>query len=98
MSSYTVKNLKSVEDMAPKAGFAPDFEARFARRDLDCQQLGLSYQRLAPNTEGPFGHRHDQDEEIYVVLSGAGRMKLDDAVVDVRSLDAIRVSPPTVRA
>jgi mannose-6-phosphate isomerase-like protein (cupin superfamily) len=98
MPDYTIKNLKQVEDMAPKFGYAPDFEARFARHELDCQRTGISYQRLAPNTEGPFAHNHDQDEEVYVVLSGAGRIKLDDEVVDVAAWDAIRVAPHTVRA
>jgi uncharacterized cupin superfamily protein len=98
MSSYTIKNLKQVENMAPKFGLAPDLEARFARQDLDCQRTGISYQRLAPNAVGSFGHNHDQDEEIYVILSGAGRIKLDDEMVEVGPWDAIRVAPSTVRA
>jgi uncharacterized cupin superfamily protein len=98
MPDYTIKNLKQVEDMAPKFGYAPDFEARFARQELGCQRTGISYQRLAPSTEGPFGHKHDQDEEIYVVLSGVGRIKLDDDVVDIAAWDTIRVGPGTVRA
>jgi uncharacterized cupin superfamily protein len=98
MSSYTIKNLKQVENMAPKFGLAPDLEARFARQDLNCQRTGISYQRLAPNAVGSFGHNHDQDEEIYVILSGAGRIKLDDEVVEVGPWDAIRVAPSTVRA
>jgi uncharacterized cupin superfamily protein len=98
MDSYTIKNLKDVEDMAPRFGLAPDLEARFARKDLECQRTGISYQRLAPNTDGNFGHTHQQDEEIYVILSGAGRIKLDDEVVEVGSWDAIRVAAGTLRA
>jgi mannose-6-phosphate isomerase-like protein (cupin superfamily) len=98
MDAYTIKNLKDVENMAPKFGFSPDFEARFARGDLECRRTGLSYQRLAPDAEGPFGHTHGQDEEIYVIVSGSGRIKLDDDVVEVRSWDAIRVAPGTLRA
>jgi mannose-6-phosphate isomerase-like protein (cupin superfamily) len=97
MSSYTIKNLKQIENMAPKFGLAPDLEARFARQDLECQRTGISYQRLAPNAVGSFSHNHDQDEEIYVILSGAGRIKLDDEVVEVGPWDAIRVAPSTVR-
>jgi mannose-6-phosphate isomerase-like protein (cupin superfamily) len=98
MESYTIKNLKQVEDMAPKFGFAPDLEARFARQDLECRRTGLSYQRLAPDTDGQFGHSHGEDEEIYVILSGSGRAKLDDEVIEVGAWDAIRVAPGTVRA
>ena len=85
MARYTKKNLREVEDMAPKFGLAPDLEARFARQDLEAEQTGLSYQRLAPNAKGAFGHSHDQDEEIYLVVSGSGRMMLDDEVVEITS-------------
>ena len=98
MDAYTIKNLKQVEDMAPKFGFAPDLEARFARQDLECQRTGLSYQRLAPDTDGQFVHTHGEDEEIYVILSGSGRAKLDDEVIEVAAWDAIRVAPGTLRA
>jgi hypothetical protein len=98
MASYTKKNLREIEDMAPKFGLAPDLEARFARRDLDAVQTGLSYQRLAPNAHGAFGHSHSEDEEIYLILAGTGRMMLDDEVVEIRSWDAIRVAPETIRA
>jgi len=98
MDSYSIKNLKDVEDMAPRFGLAPALEARFARDDLGCRQTGISYQRLAPNTDGEFGHTHHQDEEIYVILSGSGRVKLGEEMVNVSSLDAIRVAPGTLRA
>ncbi len=98
MESYTIKNLRQIEDMAPKFGLAPDFEARFARQDLECERTGISFQRLSPNTSGAFGHTHDEDEEIYFILSGAGRMKLDDETVEIGAWDVVRVAPGTLRA
>jgi quercetin dioxygenase-like cupin family protein len=95
---YTLKNLKDVEDAAPKFGRAPDVEARFARRPLECEQLAISYQRLAPNARMPFGHKHAAQEEIYVVLDGSARVKLEDDVVELSKLDALRVDPQTMRA
>jgi quercetin dioxygenase-like cupin family protein len=95
---YTLKNLKDVEDAAPKFGMAPDVEARFARRPLECEQLAISYQRLAPNARMPFGHKHAAQEEIYVVLDGSARVKLEDDVVELSKLDALRVDPQTMRA
>ena len=97
MTGYTIRNLKDVEDAAPKFGLAPDVEARFARDALEAQSTGLSYQRLAPNVRQTFGHRHAEQEEIYVVLGGSGRIKLDDDVVDVGPLDAVRMAPETMR-
>jgi mannose-6-phosphate isomerase-like protein (cupin superfamily) len=98
MDPYAIKNLKQVENMAAKSGFSDDFEARFARQDLGAERIGISLQRLGPNAEGPFGHTHDQDEEVYVVVGGSGRMKLGDETVDIGTWDAIRVAPKTFRA
>jgi mannose-6-phosphate isomerase-like protein (cupin superfamily) len=98
MAGYTIKNLKDVEDQAPKFGMPPGIEARFARRDLEFEGSGLSYQRFDPGFRMPFGHRHERQEEVYVLVSGSGRMKLDDEVVELRQWDAVRVAGGTVRA
>jgi mannose-6-phosphate isomerase-like protein (cupin superfamily) len=98
MAGYTVANLKNdVEDQAPKFGLAPDLEGRFARQALDCEQSGVSYQKLAPGFRLPFGHKHGRQEEIYVIVAGSGRMKLEDEVVDLKTFDAIRVAPDVRR-
>ena len=98
MPGYAVRNLKEVEDSAVKFGLSPQMESRFARQVLGAETLGLSYQRLAPNMRQPFGHRHSRQEEVYVILSGGGRVSLDDDVVEVRAWDAVRVAPETTRA
>lgn len=97
MAGYTIVNLKDVEDQAPKFGFAPNLEARFASTPLELEKSGVSYQRLAPNFRAPFGHRHKVQEEVYVIVGGGGRLKLDDEVVDVKKWDAVRVAPETTR-
>ena len=97
MTNYTVKNLKDVEDAAPKFGLSPDLEARFARGELEGATTGLSYQRVAPNFRIPFGHKHEDQEEVYVLVSGDGRMKLDDEIVELEEWDAVRVSSDTMR-
>ena len=97
MAGYTVKNLKEIEDQAPKFGFSPNLEARFARDHLGCEGSGVSYQRLAPNFRIPFGHKHGHQEEIYVLVSGNARIKLDDDVVELKQWDAVRISKETMR-
>jgi mannose-6-phosphate isomerase-like protein (cupin superfamily) len=97
MTDYTKLNLDEVEDTAPKFGLDEIGEARFARGDLGQVRSGLSLQRLRPNMRQAFGHRHAEQEETYVVLAGSGRLKLDDEIVDVAALDAIRVPPQTIR-
>jgi mannose-6-phosphate isomerase-like protein (cupin superfamily) len=96
--SHTIKNLREVDDMAADQGFGEVQEARFAHSDLDAEQSGISLQRVKPGKRHAFAHRHEKAEEIYVVISGSGRVKLDDAVEDVKELDAIRVSPEVTRA
>jgi len=98
MSGYTVVNLKEVEDQAPKFGYAPDLESRFARRALELENSGLSYFRAAPGFRVPFGHHHSEQEEIYVVVAGSARIKLGDDVVELGPWDAIRVPAHLTRA
>jgi len=98
MADYTIRNLREAEDMAPKFGLAPDMEARFPSGDLGLEATGLSLQRLAPNATQPFGHSHGKQEEVYLVLQGTGRAKLDDEIVELREWDAIRIAPEVTRA
>lgn len=98
MSDYTIENLSTVEDSAPKGGMDAIQEARFARGALDAAATGIAYHRFKPGMRQPFGHRHHNAEEIYVVMAGSGRVRLDDEVREIAKLDAIRVAPAVVRA
>ena len=98
MAVYTVQNLKQVENQAPNFGIGPELEARMARVPLELEQSGLSYQRLGPGFRVPFGHRHNVQEEVYIVVSGSMRAKLDDEVVDLKQWDALRVPKETMRS
>jgi quercetin dioxygenase-like cupin family protein len=96
--SYTIKNLNDTADRAPGFGFAEIGEAHFPREELGAKQTGLAYHVLRPGRRQAFGHRHDEAEEVTVVLAGAGRVRLDDEVLDVAELDAIRIAPEVKRA
>ena len=98
MAAYTIQNLKEVEDQAPKFGMAPNLEMRMARVPLELENSGLSYQRLAPNFRLPFGHTHNQQEEVYVVVKGSLRAKLGEDVVELKQWDALRVAKETMRS
>jgi mannose-6-phosphate isomerase-like protein (cupin superfamily) len=95
---YTHKKLTDVKDSAPEFGLGDNQEARFAKDDLDAEDTGVSYHRLKAGKRQPFGHRHDEAEEVYVVMAGSGRLNLDGDIVEVEALDAIRVSPGVTRA
>ncbi|MGA8217581.1 MAG: cupin domain-containing protein [Solirubrobacterales bacterium] len=95
---YTIKNLRESKDAAAEAGLSDSLEARFAHQDLDSERSGISYQVMKAGQRQPFAHKHAEMEEIYVVISGSGRVKLDDKVEEVGPLDAIRIAPSVVRA
>jgi mannose-6-phosphate isomerase-like protein (cupin superfamily) len=97
MANYTHTNLAEVKDMAVEGGFSECQEARFANQDLELESLGVSYQIVKPDKHHAFGHRHQKAEEVYVVLSGSGKIHLDDEEVAVERLDAIRVAPEVTR-
>ena len=55
-----------------------------ATEALELEQSGLGYQRVPPGYRFPYGHTHQKQEEVYVVLRGSGRMKLDDEIVELK--------------
>jgi mannose-6-phosphate isomerase-like protein (cupin superfamily) len=95
MSDYTLVNLREVEDSAGDR--SPDLEARFGRKHLDSEHLGVSFFRYGPGFRSPVGHSHREQEEAYVVVSGSGLIKLDDEIVELRQWDVVRVAPSVVR-
>ncbi len=95
---YTHRSLAEVEDAAVKFGLGDRQEAHFANEDLETEQSGISFHRVKPGMRQGFGHKHDEVEEVYVVVGGSGRVKLDDDVLDVERLDAVRVSAGVTRA
>jgi quercetin dioxygenase-like cupin family protein len=95
MSDYKHVNLKDVDNAAADRG--PGIEARFGRKHLDSDHLGVSYFRYAPGFRAPYGHRHQLQEEAYVVVNGSGRMRLDDEIIDLAQWDLVRVAPNVVR-
>jgi uncharacterized cupin superfamily protein len=97
MSDYTHLNLKDVEDQAPKFDASPDLEFRMARVALGLENSGLSFLRIAPGFRQPFGHKHKNQEEIYVLVNGTARMKIEDDVRDLEPWDAVRLHKDTMR-
>ena len=98
MSDFTHLNLKDAEDQAPNFGLSPDLEFRMARVPLRLEQSGLSYCRVAPGFRLPFGHKHKNQEEVYVLVSGTARMKIEDEVKELKQWDAVRVHKDTMRS
>jgi mannose-6-phosphate isomerase-like protein (cupin superfamily) len=96
MPDYTIVNLLEVEDTVSER--LPGLEGRFGRKQLDSRDLGVSHWRYAPGLRNPTAHSHREQEEVYVVVAGSGRMRLDDEIRDIARWDVIRVAPAVVRA
>lgn len=95
---FTIKNLRAdVADIASNFDGSPGLRFHHASKALELEQSGLSYQRLPPGHRFPYGHTHKQQEEVFVVVGGSGRMKLDDEIVQVEEWDVVRVPPGTWR-
>ena len=95
---FTHRNLKrDLEDVGSNFDGSPELEFRLATKALELERSGLGHQRLPPGYRFPYGHTHRTQEEVYVVLSGGGRMKLDDEIVELAEGDAVRVAPGTWR-
>jgi len=97
MADYAIVNIKTLEDSAVGFGLSPNLEARFGRKATEAKQGGFSYQRLSPNYRQPFGHRHEGQEEFYVVLSGGGNVQLEGDSRPISQWDVIRVAPSVAR-
>jgi uncharacterized cupin superfamily protein len=98
MGDYTLLNLRrDVEDMAPKFDMGEGIEARFARKPLGLEKSGISYFKLGPGYALPFGHSHSEQEEIYLVVSGSARLKLDEEELELGAYDAVRIPVSVTR-
>jgi len=97
MANYTRVNLKQVENVAPQFGIAEGMESRFAGRDLALERVGLTAFTLAPGFRVPFGHKHVDQEEVYVVVSGSARIKIEEDVIDLDTFDAVHVPGSAMR-
>jgi quercetin dioxygenase-like cupin family protein len=93
MADFVIKNLMEIEDASSR----PEVEARFSRKFLDSEHLGVSHFRYAPGFQAVDGHSHEVQEEAYVVVGGSGRIRLDDETIELSRWDVVRVAPGVVR-
>jgi mannose-6-phosphate isomerase-like protein (cupin superfamily) len=97
MSDYTIINLDAAEDFAASNGVGDAGVIRFPREAVEAQATGFAHLQLKPGKRHPFPHRHEQAEEIYIVLSGSGRVKLEDELRELVARDVVRVAPHVTR-
>ena len=97
MPTHMKINLDDVKDLAPDFGMERMGEARFARSAVGAEQVGLTNYRMNGGQRIGFGHRHGEVEEIYVVIAGSGRFKVEDEVFPVVVKDVVYCRPQAMR-
>ncbi len=97
MTTYSKVNITEVKDLAPDFGMSDMGQARFARQALGAENIGLTHYQMNSGRRVGFGHRHEHQEEVYVVLAGAGRFKVDDEIFPVAAHDVVYVAPGAMR-
>jgi quercetin dioxygenase-like cupin family protein len=65
-------------------------------RQLEAQTLGARLWRLQPG-EASTKHRHFEMHELYILLEGEGRIRVDDELITLEPLSAVLVEPEHVR-
>lgn len=95
VSAWTKKNFRRLRDQSPPG--AP-MTWKLSRDAVRSRQVGVSRFTYQPGARMPFGHRHREQEEVYVVVAGAGRAKLDDDIIDLEPWDVLRVAPAVLRS
>ena len=98
MAGYTHMSVVDVEDAAQKFGMSETQESRFAHGAFGAEQTGFTFHRYKPGKRQPFGHRHERQEEHYVVVAGSGAINVDGEIVPLRAWDAVRVPASAMRA
>lgn len=88
-----VVNLDAVAPFTTKDG--SEIRELLAHRNSAIRQQSLAEARLPPGASTTT-HYHPRTEEIYYVLSGRGRMRIDGEQRDVGPGDAIAIPPGAV--
>jgi uncharacterized cupin superfamily protein len=63
---------------------------------LGAETLGVRLWRLHPG-QASTRHRHFDQHELYVLVEGEGRMRVDDELLTLERLSAVHVEPEHVR-
>jgi uncharacterized cupin superfamily protein len=65
-------------------------------KQLEAETLGARLWRLRPG-QASTKHRHESEHELYVLLEGTGRVRVDDELLTLEPLSALLVEPEHVR-
>ena len=98
MSDYTIVIEDEVEDDYADGDVPGEFRA--LTDALGAEQVAVTLMRVPPHSdfEQGTGHRHQQQEELYIVTRGTLTMRFGDEVREVPAGSVARVPPQTIRS
>jgi quercetin dioxygenase-like cupin family protein len=89
---YSVVNVDEIE------GAGPGGAVRFVRRQLGVEAFGINWFELPPDAQGiEHSETNSGQEEVSVVVRGAGHWRVDGEEVPVRAGSFIRFDPASIR-
>jgi quercetin dioxygenase-like cupin family protein len=65
-------------------------------KQLEAETLGARLWRIEPG-QASTRHRHFETTEIYLLLEGTGRLRVDGDLLTLNPMDAVLVEPESVR-
>ncbi|WP_408960364.1 cupin domain-containing protein [Natrinema sp. 74] len=88
----------NVETVAHDSNPDPTSEMEFGKltETLGCEEMRLNTCTIPPGDEGPY-HKHESQEEVYVLLDGPGHVTVDGDLVDVPEGGIVRLPAETPR-
>ncbi|HEV2790803.1 MAG TPA: cupin domain-containing protein [Solirubrobacterales bacterium] len=98
MSDYAIVHADEVDDHYADSDVPGEFRA--LTEALAAEQVAVTLIRVPPHSdfEQGTGHRHDEQEELYIVSRGTLTMRFGDEVREVPAGSVVRVAPQTVRS
>jgi quercetin dioxygenase-like cupin family protein len=79
----------------PGFGVIPKF---FLKERLGLNSMEVSLNMIPPGSGMPLTHRHQENEEVYVFLSGEGEFQADGKVFPIQAGTCVRCAPETSRS
>ncbi|HYH54701.1 MAG TPA: cupin domain-containing protein [Solirubrobacterales bacterium] len=98
MNDFSIVKADKAKDAYADSDVPGEFRA--LTDALGAEQVAVTLIRVPPHSdfEQGTGHRHEHQEEVYIVTRGTLTMRFGDEVREVTAGSAVRVAPSTVRS
>ena len=89
IKSYALIHAKTGKEVSGKV---------FLQRPINATGTEISFTTILPKSELGYFHKHNKNEEIYIILKGYGYFQVDEDCFPIKTGSIIRVAPEGVRS